>query len=485
MTRLRRLVEALRHAGASRVGHRLVRRLTAEGRPAVPPYARARRVLAMVEARDAGRLDADATLLDDLAVLARRPPWAERGLALACTGAALHAGGAAFPGATARAWRARGAAILSTCAATQVLPDGLHVERSPVRHAQLLELLLAVLSRAQRDTEPPPRGVRGAAAALAASLPALLLPDGEPLRGRDGAPGEALPVERLRSWAALHGLGSPAAHDAATSSRTSLFPSAGIALLRARDGRSAATLWAAPPSPPDRPLDRFADALSMEVVLDGLRVIASAGSIAAEDAAGRERERRPGAFAGPLVDGVATSEPDGARGWARRLETGVEDDGACAQAYAGGFGGPARGVVLRRVVRLADGPCVVVIDEATGDGEHDLAYAWPLAPGLSARIVGDGARIEGLGRTFSLAAPGLALSVEDGLYARGPGLGVRREVLWTRTRRRLPARVVHAIAPGDGPLRVTATPIPGGELRVEVEGAFGHLVTYVPVGRSP
>lgn len=114
-----------------------------------------------------------------------------------------------------------------------------------------------------------------------------------------------------------------------------------------------------------------------------------------------------------------------------------------------------------------------------------MAYAWPLAPGLSARIVGDGARIEGLGRTFSLAAPGLALSVEDGLYARGPGLGVRREVLWTRTRRRLPARVVHAIAPGDGPLRVTATPIPGGELRVEVEGAFGHLVTYVPVGRSP
>ena len=49
----------------------------------------------------------------------------------------------------------------------------------------------------------------------------------------------------------------------------------------------------------------------------------------------------------------------------------------------------------------------------------------------------------------------------------------------------MPARVVHAIAPGDGPLRVTATRIPGGELRIEVEGAFGRVVTYVPLGRRP
>ena len=95
MTRLRRLVGGLRHAGASRVGHRLVRRLRGEGRPVVTPYARARRVLAWVEARGTGRIEADGTLLDDLAALARRPPWDERGLALACAGAALHAGGAA------------------------------------------------------------------------------------------------------------------------------------------------------------------------------------------------------------------------------------------------------------------------------------------------------------------------------------------------------------------------------------------------------
>jgi len=516
VSRLRRMVETLRHARASQAGHRLVRALSGEERPrdrgAVPavatlpplppeagrpaqapdgrsdddailarptPYARARRILAAVEARGAGRLDGDIVLLRDLDALARRPPWDERGLALACAGAALHRGGAAFSGAAARAWRARGASILSTCAAAEVLPDGLHVERSPVRHAQLLELLLTALSTAEGSAEPPPKGVRASTAALAASLPLLVLPDGELLRARDGVPGEALPLRQLLSWAARH-VPTPAA-----TTRTRLFPSAGLAILGSHDGRGAATLWAAPPCPPDRPLDRFADALSTEVVLDGFRVIAAAGSIAPDDAAGSERARRPGACAGPLVDGVATSGTGIAPGWARRLETSAEDDGAYAEAYAGGLGGPARGVVLRRVVRLADGPCVVVVDEAVGDGEHELAWAWPLAPGLSARVVGHGAVLEGLGRTFAFAAPGLALSVEDGLFARGPGLGVRREVLWTRTRRRMPTRVVHAIASGSGPLHVTATPIPGGELRIEVEGSFGRTVAYVPLGRRP
>lgn len=447
---------------------------------------RAERVLSLVEARGAGLADVEPLLLEELARLARRPPWDEGGLALAWTGTALHRGGAVFAGASSRAWRARGAAILSTCAARQVLSDGVHVERSPVTHALLLEALLVALETSRSLAEAPPRGVAVAAARLAAVLPALGLPDGEPVRARDGAPGEALPCASLTAWAAAQ----PEAPVPLGPARVRRFPAAGLAILTSADGRSAATLWAAPSCPSDGPGGVHADALATEVVLDGVRVIATAGTPRTGGRTGRERERTPGAFAGLRVDGVATADVGegagaGARGWARRLDARAEDAGAFAEAYAGGLPGAARRVVLRRVVRLGNGPCVAFVDEATGGGEHDLSYTWPLLPGLAARLEGDGASIVGLGRTFSFAAPGLVLSLEDGLYARGPGVGERREVLVSHARRAVPTRVVHAIAPGPGPLRVTATPVPGGELRVEVEGAFGRSVGFVPLGRRP
>ncbi len=452
------------------------------GRSRGTPHLRALRALALLEARAHGLTDADAVLLEDLPVLAHRPPWDERGLALACVGAALHRGGAAFSGAVARGWRARGASILSTCAADQVLADGVHVERSPVRHALFLELLLAALSTSESLGEAPPRGVRRTAARLATVLPTLVLPDGELLRSRGGTPGEALPLRSLLAWAELHVGAVPT--PAATCAR--VFPAAGCAILATPDGRSAATFWVAPPSPPDRPLDRHADALSVEVVLDGVRVIASAGTTSGRDAAGARLDRQAGAFAGLRVDDVPTCAPGGGpRGWARRLVTKVEPSGVHAEAYAGGLAGAATGVVLRRVVFLGAAAVVVVIDEATGGGTHDLAWAWPLAPGLSAHVAGDRAVIEGLGRTFTFLAPGLSLTVEEGLAARGPGVGVRREVLWSRARRALPTRVVHAIAGGGGPLRLAVTPVPGGELRVEAEGACGRVNGIVPMGRRP
>ncbi len=445
------------------------------------PYVRSRRILALVEARAHGVAGVEAIVAADAAALEKTVERDVGGNHLLANGVALLRAGAALSSPASLRWRARGAAILAQCVRGQVLADGLHYERSPVYHAIVLEHLLVAMETAAARGEAPPPGVDDAAARMTLALEECLLPDGDLLRWRDGAPGMALSTPALLAWARRRAgpLGDPRRGPRA-------FPAAGLAILETEDGRSAATLVTAPPCPRDLPAHGHADALAYELVLDGRRVVASAGTSTYEAGPERDRERIPGASAGVLVDGRPPADPYGAfrvgaRGTVRSIEVRQEPGSCDACGTSDGFLAMGVPVRHRRALALGTGPVLAAVDEWAGSGEHDVTLFWPLSVGLVAEVEGESVRVRGEGCAFRLAAPGFALAVETGRTATAMGETAERAVIVGRSRLALPARRAHAWTVGDAPATVTARPVGGREIRLDVRGA-SEWTGIVPAG---
>ena len=243
----------------------------------------------------------------------------------------------------------------------------------------------------------------------------------------------------------------------------------------------------APPCPPDLPAHGHADALAYEAVIRGVRVVASAGTAAYGEGPERDRDRRPGAFAGALVDGGPPADPYGAfrvgaRGWVRRLEAGERSSWPFATAAAGGFGG-APGVVHRRTVAVSPRGSVAAVDEWTGRGARSIDSFLPLAPGLVAAPSGDGAVVRGAGGAWRLIAPGARVTVEEGAYALAMGTAVPRSVLRLSWRGGLPVRLVHAWTVGEHDASLSAEPRVGDEIRIDLARGEDVETGWVPAGQ--
>jgi len=449
------------------------------------PYVRSRRVLSLVEARLQGLVEADPVLVADAAALVRRPEWDVRGNHLVANGAALVRFGGAFGGSLARRAAARGASILATCAREQVLADGVHHERSPVYHGLVLEHFLVALETWAARGEAPAPGVEGAVRAMAEALGELVLPDGALARFRDGAPGVALPVEALRAWA-----WDRAGPLRAVRAGSRTFAAAGLGVAVATDGRTTATLVAAPPCPRDLPAHGHADALAYEAVLDGVRVVAAAGTAAYGQGTARDRDRRPGAFAGFEVDGRAPADPYGAfrlgaRAGVRHLDAHDVDGWSTVAAAVSGVPGVHGRFAWRRTVAAGPGGVLVVVDETLGTGTHEATCFLPLLPGLEVRVEDAGALVTGLGRVWRLACPGARVDVEVGTFALAFGATVPRSVLRIRRALEGPARGLHAWTSGAERVQLRCDARPGCELRVELRRASGTTVGWLRAGPGP
>ena len=448
------------------------------------PYVRARRVLSLIEAAALGVDGAAAQAADDAAALAIAREWDVRGNHLLCDGAALYRAGHAFGGALATTWRTLGAATLSACARDQVLADGVHFERSPVYQAIALEHLLIACETAAAAGHAPPPGVEDAARRLAASLHDLLLPDGEPPRWRDGAPGAALPWSALFEWAERRVGPVPPRRRTSRS-----FPAAGLEVVRTPDGRSSATLIATEPCPRELPAHGHADALAFEAVIDRVRVVASSGTASYAPGADRDRDRLPGAFAGLRIDGRAPADPYdafrvGARGFVRDVERGTS--GGCSWAAAtASFSRRGDRALVRRTVAIAPGPVLVVVDEIAARGEREVVRFVPLLPGIDAKTKGEVGVLAGAGGSWRITAPEADVLTEGGAYATGPASSVPRTVLRIGWRGRAPERLLMVLTPGLSRVAARATPVAGGEVRIEVARPEGLVTMFVPAGRAP
>jgi hypothetical protein len=290
------------------------------------PYPVAMRIINVLVARELLRplcSDEDAAFLDGalLHALAQHARWLSLSLEfhllgnhLFTDGVALYLAGCAVETSASVAWRAMGQTIITRSLALDVLPDGGHVERSPMYQALYLDQLELVLCAARALGVPAPAGAASLAQSLARFLLATAHPDGDiPLLGDsafDEAPTPAdlagplgLSQDSLR--ARLYGRLASETPSPDRMARQS-FPDSGLQVIRT--DRDFLVLDAGPLGSRDLPGHAHADALSFELSHAGRRFIIDAGAGHYENDDRRAYFRGPLAHSSVSVDGHGSDE---------------------------------------------------------------------------------------------------------------------------------------------------------------------------------
>src|SRR4051812_1800539 len=192
---------------------------------------------------------------------------------------ALVWGSAYFAGRRAQRWRRTAVRLLRSQLSVQMLADGMHYERSPSYHAQVLADLLEIRHAAGAD---PLEGALDDAMAAAAQVAAdLCHPDGLVAQFGDSGLHMAYPPAELASaFQRLTGRARP------PRARFSL-PEAGYFGLR--EGDSFLVIDAGDIAPPALPAHGHSDIFSFEWSIDGQRIVVDQGVF--EYAAGERRRR--------------------------------------------------------------------------------------------------------------------------------------------------------------------------------------------------
>jgi len=372
---------------------------------------------------------------------------------------ALVAGGAALEGPAADAWLGHGPALRDELR-EQVLPDGAHVERSPMYHALLLENVLDVLGwvrAAARQGRALPGDLEAELAAAAARMLGALQvythPDGEIALFADSAFGIAHPPEALAGYAAARGIAPrPPA-------RRGVLAHAGY--VRMERGPWSLLVSAAGPMPPYQPGHAHCDALAFELCVEGRRVVADTGVFEYVPGPRRHRARATRSHATLEVDGRDQAEIWGAHRVGGRPRVRLVAAGSGADAATPGRGavdapdagaapqgraqrGPRASApdppvdhveatcagwatpdaVHRRVLALDDAG-LTVTDTIEGRRPRRVLLVLPLAPGIEPRWAeapeaeahggqAPGAPGSGAGAAAAGSAPRVLLAVPDG-----------------------------------------------------------------------
>ena len=333
-----------------------------------------------------------AETIDDpevLGSLSTQLRWLERHLEhhiaanhLFANAKALLYAGLAFGGADGERWLARGAALLERELDEQVLPDGGHYERSPMYHAILVADLLDLIELGAASPALGPSGTdrssgpdrwRSLVARMVRWLATMTHPDGGPAFFNDAALGIAPPLSALAARAAALGVELPdGAGDAAPEPSAFLAPSGYVRLAA-----GPAALWfdAAPVGPDHQPGHTHADTLSIELSVDGRRVLVNSGTSTYAEGEERRFERSTAAHNTVEIDGEDSSEVWAAFRVARRArprDVRVElDRGRASAAHDGYLRLPGR-VTHARAVEL-DARRLRVVDTLGGEWRSALA----------------------------------------------------------------------------------------------------------------
>lgn len=252
---------------------------------------------------------AEADWLHSLAIqarwLERRLEWHLLGNHLLANAKALVFCGLFFEGSEAERWLARGLSIYRRELGAQVLADGGHFERSPMYHALILEDLLDLVNLADAYGRPvagEDLRWREAIGPMRRWLAAMTHPDGRIAFFNDAAFGVAAEPAALDAYAERLGLPPvPAVADGVTDLAASGY-------IRVQSGRDVLIFDAAPVGPDYLPGHAHADTLSMELSVDGERVVVNGGTSTYSPGPQRALERSTAAHSTVEVDGRNSSE---------------------------------------------------------------------------------------------------------------------------------------------------------------------------------
>lgn len=357
---------------------------------------------------------------------------------------ALVFAGCFFSGDEADGWLRTGLDLLDAELAEQILDDGAHFELSPMYHAVILEDVLDLIQLA--GLFPAQLGAKvGTWRALAARmlnwLDAMTHPDGEVSFFNDAAFGIARTHAELLAYAAWFGIDTQ--HDTRGPRRL-----AASGYARLQSGPFAVIFDVGEIGPSYLPGHGHADVLSLEVSLDGKRLLTNGGTSSYDIGPVRDGERATAAHATLEIDGHNSSEIWASFRVGRRahpFDVAVAEEGGEVSAAAShnGYRWLSGKPVHRRKLVLSP-TSLVIHDSVTGDGDHAVVARFPLHPSVTvAAEEPDGWKLELPGnRVVRVRVQGASeRSVAGGYYAPTFGQRMARPVLTWRHKGPLPLNV--------------------------------------------
>ena len=354
---------------------------------------------------------------------------------------ALIFAGSFFFGPEADGWLQTGLDLLDTELNEQILDDGGHFELSPMYHAIILEDLLDLIQLYQlfpAQLEAKTRAWQMLAPKMLGWLAEMTHPDGQIGFFNDAAFGIARTHAELTSYAASFGIVETRHAEALR-----LLDASGY--LRLKSGPFWVIFDAAEIGPSYLPGHGHADVLSLEVSLDGQRLVANSGTSTYENDAVRVEERSTAAHATVEIDGHSSSEVWASFRVGRRahpfdLSTATKNGVLSAAASHDGYRWLHGKPIYRRDIALSP-EALRIIDRISGTGEHSVLGRFPLHPSVrSVSRQPTGWRVKSaIGRMVRVQIGGASeLVTEKGHFSPTFGQRMSRPVLVWRHDGRLP-----------------------------------------------
>ena len=394
--RLALMLDWIEHhtAGAGWVGHPIAHRVLAWGKLLLTPGALP--VQSLADAAPALR----SSLGVQIETLSRNLEVRLQANHLFTNLLAVVFGGILLDGDCTQRWLARSEALRAELR-DQVHPDGGHEERSPMYHALLLEQVLDLLNLAQTLPERVPSGLAedlvDTASRMCGALEVWIHPDGEIALFSDSAFGIASRPAVLADYAAALGVPVFGPEQAGRLPYTGFVRLAEPSPGKQGPGKGGLAtngldliVSVAGPAPDHQPGHAHCDALSFELTVGGQRVVTDTGVFAYVSGPDRDCARTTRSHATLEVAGVEQAELWGAHRVGGRPDVRVLDytPGRACEASCAGWS--TRDAVHRRRFELEGG--VLVMSDTLEGGARPVRLTLPLAPGLRARLEGDGDR---------------------------------------------------------------------------------------------
>lgn len=327
-----------------------------------------------------------ASLADHAATVAARPErhllanhYLWNLLALVLAGLALEGG----PADRALAFRD----LLLAELEEQILPDGAHVERSPMYHALILENVLDLLNAARaargRAGAPLEEALEDAAARMLGALAVWTHPDGEIALFGDAAFGIAHDPAALRAYGAELGVAPRGPR------RPGVLDAAGFARLEV--GPMRVLVSAGGPMPAYQPGHAHCDALSFELSVGACRVVTDTGVTEYVRGPLRQLSRATSSHATIEVEGHEQAEIWAAHRIGGRPDVGLVrvEPGRLVEGVCAGWATPE---ILHRRCFEAEGEALAIRDRLDRPARSARLFL-PLAPGLEPVLDGGVARV--------------------------------------------------------------------------------------------
>jgi uncharacterized heparinase superfamily protein len=399
---------------------------------------------------------------------------------------ALVFAGALLEAPESRRWRRLGQQILREQIAEQILPDGGHIERSPMYHAWILDDLLDIqhlFESCPPDSPECAREVSQGINRMGHYLSQIIHPDGEIPLFNDSQLDVTRPTAQILSDA-----GAPVEKPLPSGIEVKAMCDTGYATIRDTTARSFLIFDCGPLGPDYQPGHGHSDVLSYELTLQGQRVIVDTGVSSYEQGPERYYERSTAAHNTIRVDGLEQAEIWGGFRVGRRPTVSPIRCGEIADCqFVGGthFGYQHLDVVHSRSIIRLKGDSWVFVDTLSGKGRHKVESFIHLHPGVrllpctETQIASPDTMMprwvfefEGLRYLFMVLGDGI-ITQTQAWYSPGFAIRLCQPVIHWTLEGELPLRMLYAVVPEDTP------PIRVGQLTDRSGIELNHV--FVPL----